>query len=119
MIIICCLISAYLGFTVAKGLDNNHRELFQAYMDEQLKLSKEKSYYEQCYRLLLTSIRVNNIYQRILKEDTLITKGEIPDDGRPKLTDNDIKKINEKITVLTEQRDELLLKEKDYSEVIY
>lgn len=57
-------------------------------------------------------------YQRILKEDTLITKGEIPDDGRPKLTENDIKKINEKITVLTEQRDELLLKEKDYSEVV-
>ena len=77
MIIICCLISAYLGFTVAKGLDNNHRELFQAYMDEQLILSKEKSYYEQCYRLLLTSIRVNNIYQRILKEESKNERGDV------------------------------------------
>lgn len=77
MIIICCLISAYLGFTVAKGLDNNHRELFQAYMDEQLILSKEKSYYEQCYRLLLTSIRVNNIYQRILKEESRNERGDV------------------------------------------
>ena len=77
MIIICCLISAYLGFKVAKGLDNNHRELFQAYMDEQLKLSKEKSYYEQCYRLLLTSIRVNNIYQRILKEESRNERGDV------------------------------------------
>ena len=77
MIIICCLISAYLGFTVAKGLDNNHRELFQAYMDEQLKLTKEKSYYEQCYRLLLTSIRVNNIYQRILKEESQNERGDV------------------------------------------
>lgn len=77
MIIICCLISAYLGFTVAKGLDNNHRELFQAYMDEQLILSKEKSYYEQCYRLLLTSIRVNNIYQKILKEESRNELGDV------------------------------------------
>ena len=77
MIIICCLISAYLGFKVAKGLDNNHRELFQAYMDEQLILSKEKSYYEQCYRLLLTSIRVNNIYQRILKEESQNERGDV------------------------------------------
>ena len=77
MIIICCLIAAYLGFTVAKGLDNNHRELFQAYMDEQLILSKEKSYYEQCYRLLLTSIRVNNIYQRILKEESRNELGDV------------------------------------------
>ena len=77
MIIICCLISAYLGFKVAKGLDNNHRELFQAYMDEQLKLSKEKSYYEQCYRLLLTSIRVNNIYQKILKEESRNELGDV------------------------------------------
>lgn len=77
MIIICCLISAYLGFRVAKGLDNNHRELFQAYMDEQLILSKEKSYYEQCYRLLLTSIRVNNIYQRILKEESQNERGDV------------------------------------------
>ena len=77
MIIICCLISAYLGFTVAKGLDNNHRELFQAYMDEQLKLSKQKSYYEQCYRLLLTSIRINNIYQRILKEESRNERGDV------------------------------------------
>ena len=77
MIIICCLISAHLGFTVAKGLDNNHRELFQAYMDEQLKLTKEKSYYEQCYRLLLTSIRVNNIYQRILKEESKNERGDV------------------------------------------
>lgn len=77
MIIICCLISAYLGFKLAKGLDNNHRELFQAYMDEQLKLSKEKSYYEQCYRLLLTSIRINNIYQRILKEESKNERGDV------------------------------------------
>ena len=77
MIIICCLISAYLGFKVAKGLDNNHRELFQAYMDEQLILSKEKSYYEQCYRLLLRSIRVNNIYQKILKEESRNELGDV------------------------------------------
>lgn len=53
-----------------------------------------------------------------MHEDELIRKGELPDDGRPCLTDEDISRIQSKIRGLTEQRDELLIKEKDYAEVI-
>ena len=47
-------------------------------------------------------------YTRILKEDELIIKGELIDDGRPRLTENDKKKINAKIDAIGEKIDELL-----------
>ncbi|WP_406536637.1 hypothetical protein [Methanobrevibacter sp.] len=47
-------------------------------------------------------------YTRILKEDELIIKGELIDDGRPRLTDNDKKKINAKIEAINEKINELL-----------
>lgn len=56
-------------------------------------------------------------YERILREDALISTGELEDDGRPKLSQNDIDKIKAKINGLTEKRDELLKQEKDYMEV--
>lgn len=56
-------------------------------------------------------------YERIIREDTLIGAGELEDDGRPKLSQEDIDKIKAKISGLTEKRDELLKQEKDYLEV--
>lgn len=53
-------------------------------------------------------------YNRILHEDELIRNGDLPDDGRPVLTEKDIININAKITGLKEQRDELLVQYKDY-----
>ena len=47
-------------------------------------------------------------YTRILKEDELIIKGELIDDGRPRLTDNDKKKINARIEAINEKINELL-----------
>ena len=47
-------------------------------------------------------------YTRILKEDELIIKGELIDDGRPRLTENDKKKINAKIEAINEKINELL-----------
>ena len=47
-------------------------------------------------------------YTRILKEDELIIKGELIDDGRPRLTNNDKKKINAKIEAINEKINELL-----------
>ena len=47
-------------------------------------------------------------YTRILKEDELIIKGELIDDGRPRLTDDDKKKINAKIDAINERINELL-----------
>lgn len=47
-------------------------------------------------------------YARILKEDELIIKGELTDDGRPRLTEDDKKKINAKINAIGEKIDELL-----------
>lgn len=57
-------------------------------------------------------------YEQILKEDTWISLGELPDDGRPKLSNEDREKIKEKIEILKEQRQELLKQENDYQEVI-
>lgn len=56
-------------------------------------------------------------YERIMREDILISTGELEDDGRPKLSQNDIDKIQAKINGLTEKRDELLKQEKDFMEV--
>ena len=56
-------------------------------------------------------------YERILREDTLINLGELEDDGRPKLSQEDINRIQKKLKGLKEQRDELLTKEKDYMEI--
>ena len=47
-------------------------------------------------------------YTRILKEDELIIKGELTDDERPRLTQNDKKKINAKIDAINERINELL-----------
>ena len=49
-IIISCLISIYIGYIIGKGINNNHRELIQAYMDEQIKLTREKNYYQNKYQ---------------------------------------------------------------------
>lgn len=56
-------------------------------------------------------------YERIMREDTLISTGELEDDGRQKLSQNDIDKIKAKINGLTEKRDELLKQEKEFMEV--
>ena len=52
-------------------------------------------------------------YERVLREDTLIAAGELEDDGRPKLSQEDITKIKAKIEGLTMKRNELLSHEKD------
>ena len=57
-------------------------------------------------------------YNRILREDAAIKNGEIEGDGRPLLADTDISKINLKLEGLKEKRDELLMKEKDYAEIM-
>lgn len=56
-------------------------------------------------------------YKKVLKQDEQIKNGTIESDGRPLLTDKDIADINEKIKGLTEKRDELLSKDKDYIEI--
>lgn len=50
LIIISCLISIYIGYIIGKGINNNHIELIQAYMDEQIKLTREKHYYQNKYQ---------------------------------------------------------------------
>lgn len=75
MIIIICLISLYIGYTISKGIDNNHRELFQAYMDEQLKLNNEKEYYKNKYENLIKIITD----KPEIKECIINSKGEIID----------------------------------------
>jgi len=75
LIIICILISSYIGYTISKGIDNNHRELFQAYMDEQLKLNNEKEYYKNKYENLIKTITENPK----IKECIINSKGEIID----------------------------------------
>ena len=47
-------------------------------------------------------------YTRILKEDELIIKGELTDDGRPCLSEDDKNKINAKIDAINEKINELL-----------
>ena len=56
-------------------------------------------------------------HKKVLKQDEQIKNGTIESDGRPLLTDKDIADINEKIKGLTEKRDELLSKDKDYTEI--
>lgn len=56
-------------------------------------------------------------YERVLREDALISVGEMEDDGRPKLSQKDIDKIMAKLNALTEKRDNLLSQDKDYMEV--
>lgn len=75
LIIICCLISLYIGYTISKGIDNNHRQLFQAYMDEQLKLNNEKEYYKNNYEKLIKTITETPT----VKECIMNSKGEIID----------------------------------------
>ncbi|WP_405287639.1 hypothetical protein [Methanobrevibacter sp.] len=57
-------------------------------------------------------------YERILREDAAIKKGEIEANERPLLTDKDINKINLKLKGLREQRDHLLKQDNDYVEVL-
>ena len=56
-------------------------------------------------------------YERILKEDSLIKNGESESDN-PLLSAEDITRINQKLSILREQRDDLLSKEKDYTEIL-
>lgn len=56
-------------------------------------------------------------YERILKEDSLIKNGEYESDN-PLLSAEDITRINQKLSILREQRDDLLSKEKDYTEIL-
>lgn len=57
-------------------------------------------------------------YNRVLKIDKQIKNGEInnPDD-RPLLNDEEIKDIENKISLLTEQLNGLLAEDNDFSEV--
>lgn len=57
-------------------------------------------------------------YNRILKEDDLIVKGEKVDDGRPRLTDKDKVKIKAKINIIDEKIYELLLLDDEVNELI-
>lgn len=57
------LLSFFCGMYIAKGLDNNHRELFQAYMDEQLKLSMEKQQVFDAYNQLLMSMENSDLIE--------------------------------------------------------
>ena len=75
LIIIISLISIYIGYTISKGIDNNHKQLFQAYMDEQLKLNNEKEYYKTNYEQLINTITENPE----IKECIINNKGEIID----------------------------------------
>lgn len=75
LIIIICLISLYIGYTISKGIDNNHRQLFQAYMDEQLNLNNEKEYYKNKYENLIKIITETPE----IKECIINSKGEIID----------------------------------------
>lgn len=75
IIILLCLISIYIGYTIAKGIDNNHRELFQAYMDEQIKLNNEKEYYKNKYENTIKIITENPE----IKECIINSQGEIID----------------------------------------
>lgn len=75
IIILLCLISLYIGYTISKGIDNNHRELFQAYMDEQIKLNNEKEYYKNKYENLIKIITEN----QEIKECIINSQGEIID----------------------------------------
>ena len=52
-------------------------------------------------------------YNRILKEDTWIGLGEMEDDGRPKLSNEDKESINKKINELEEKRQSLIRALKD------
>lgn len=56
-------------------------------------------------------------YERILKDDEKIKSHEVKSDGRPLLSKEDIKRINEKLTALYKKRDELLAIDDDYKEV--
>lgn len=47
-------------------------------------------------------------YNRILKEDVWISIGEMEDDGRPKLSNEDKEIINKKLGTLEEKRQALL-----------
>lgn len=58
-------------------------------------------------------------YNRILKEDIWISLGELEDDGRPKLSNEDKEKIKEKIKGLEEKREKLLSQDKDLCGIIY
>lgn len=53
-------------------------------------------------------------YEKILKEDELLCKGELSDKDRPRLTAHDKLKINEKLEILREQRDILLLQDNEF-----
>lgn len=56
-------------------------------------------------------------YERILKDDEKIKSGEVKSDGRPLLSKDDLKRINDKLTGLRQKRDELLAIDDDYKEV--
>lgn len=58
-------------------------------------------------------------YNRILNEDIWISLGELEDDGRPKLSNEDKEKIKEKIKGLEEKRQKLLSQDKDLCGIIY
>ena len=60
-ILVISILSFFCGMYIAKGIDNNHRELFQAYMDEQLKLSIEKQQTLDVYNQLVSSINNSDL----------------------------------------------------------
>ena len=56
-------------------------------------------------------------YNRILQEDVWISIGELEDDGRPKLSELDKKKINNKLEILEEKKQELLAEIRDIPKI--
>ena len=93
----------------------------QAYTHDELKKINPKIMMEEKMNPIKKELHETRTaiehYERIVREDTLISTGEMEDDGRPKLSQKDIDNIKTKIGILNEKRDELLKQEKDYLEV--
>ena len=57
MVLLLVLVSFYIGYVISKGIDNNHRELFQGFLDETLKLQGEIDYWKTQYQTLYCLVK--------------------------------------------------------------
>ena len=67
--VLVAIVSFYVGYIIAKGIDNNHIQLFQSYHEENHKLRMERDYWQALYENLCSCLTENDVenYKKIVK----------------------------------------------------
>ena len=87
LVILGIMFSFYVGYVIAKGIDNNHIQLFQSYHNECHELQHKVEYYRKLNEQMYDMVKEENpdMYERLLNcegDVVAIYKREVCSDGK-------------------------------------